>query len=400
MMKKIRMAFVGLDRYPIPAIKGGAIERGVTRTMDLNERFQLYDLSVITIRDSGLNEVLDKYKHCQIIQISQSPWLRFGMFVYRIIRKLSRYRLPYKSGYMHQVNKVLEKENYDIVQFATSNEQVAELSDKVNSLILYGIASDYLTKESYGIDKIIRRVDFFVAGPYLQERMMSMLGIPEEKFLKTPTFSIDSSIPNEEIRNEYRREIRMKHNICEDELVLLYVGRLSPEKGALQLVQAMQKIPNCRLIVVGGSNFSTNKKTDYVESLYKEAVKCPKEVIFTGYVESHDDVRKYMFASDIACVPSIGNEAGSIALLEYRVASLPTVISDKGGMHYHAGGNCVTVKCDEYYIDNLAKAIQGICDDPNYRKQLASIARDGLENHTPEASYNQKYKALEMILAR
>lgn len=399
MDKKIRMAIVGLDIFPIPAIKGGAIESGVTRSMNLNERFQLYDLTVITISDPDLDEEVKKYKHCRVIQIKQGKVIKTIMLVYRIIRKLSGYRLPQKTAYMYKVNRFLEKENFDIVQFATSNNQVAELSNGVKSLIIYGVGSDYLTMQSYGIEKILKRVDYYSAGPYLRERMMSMLGIPEEKFLKS-SYSIDSNIPDENNIRAIRNEIRAKHGISQDELVIIYVGRLSPGKGPLQLIQAMQRVKNCRLIVVGGANFSSSEETDYVKSLRSEAKKCDKEVIFTGYVKEHNDVKKYMFASDMACVPSICNEAGSIALLEFRVASLPTVISDKGGMKYHAGGNCITVKCDENYVQNLAEAIQRVCDDSEYRAFLAAEARKGLENHTPEGAYKRRHAILMDILKK
>lgn len=394
MDRKIRMCIVGLDKFPIPAIKGGAIERGVTRMMDLNEKIQLYDLAVITIKDPDLENVVNKYKHCRIIQIEQGRFLKTVMLIYRIIRKLSRHKLPLKTAYMHQVNKCLLKENYDVVRFATSNEQVAELNDKVKSLVLYSLASDYLTMQSYGIRKILQRVDYFIAGPYLKSRIMSMLGVPEDKIILS-SFSIDSTIPDNDTIQNIRKEIRVKHGIGEEELVMLYVGRLSREKGPLQLIQAMQKVDNCQLIVVGGANFSSNEKTEYVNSLYEEAEKCPKKVIFTGYVENHDDVRKYMYAADMACVPSIGNEAGSIALLEFRVASLPTVISDKGGMNDHAGGNAVIAKCDEQYVEHLTEAIHKICNDDEYRRALACEARKGLENHTPEASYKNRYKEIK-----
>lgn len=397
MNRKIRMAYVGLDKFPIPAIKGGAIERSVTRTMNLNEKYQLYDLTVITIKDPDLDEEVRKYKHCRVVQIKQSRLIKFVFSIYKIVRKLSGYRLPLKTAYMYLVNKRLVKEQFDIVQFSTSNNQVAELSDKVRSVIIYGVASDYLTMQSYGIHKIIDRVDYYSAGPYLKERMMSMLGLPESKFLKS-RYSIDSTIPDEDTRKRIRIDIRAKHGISQDELVILYVGRLSPEKGPLQLIQAMQRVDNCRLIVIGGANFNSSERTVYVESLYAEAEKCPQKVIFTGYIDSHDEVRNYMYAADMASVPSIGNEAGSIALLEFRVASLPTVISDKGGMKYHAGGNVVTVVCDDHYVEHLAVVINRICNDNEYREHLASEARKGLEEHTPDESFKRRHKLLEDIL--
>jgi glycosyltransferase involved in cell wall biosynthesis len=389
---------VGLDKFPIPAIRGGAIESGVTKTIEINEELHLFDLTVITISDPDLDLVTRKYRYCQVIQVKQGFFLRTIILLYRIVNKILGYRFPRKTAYMQRVNKELERGKFDIVQFATSNEQVAELSDKVSSVILYGVESDYLTMNSYGISKILNRVDYFVAGPYIKERLMTMLDIPEERII-THYYSIDSTIPDEAERKRIRADIRAKHNIPDTELVLLYVGRLSPEKGPLQLVQAMQHVENCRLIVVGGADFSSSVTTEYVKLLNEEARKCPKEVIFTGFLKDHEDVKKYMFSADLACVPSICNEAGSIALLEFRVASLPTIISDKGGMHFHAGGNAVTVKCDDHYVEHLKEAIQHLCDDCVYRMSLAKVARHGLEMHTPREAFIRRYKELSGILA-
>ena len=388
MSNKKRVAIIGLNKFPIPAIKGGAIESGVTNTININEIKQRLDLTLFTIKDSDLDAVVEKYKHCKIIQINEKGFISFILFFYRIFRKLSGYCLPEKSVYMIKINRYLLKEQFDIVYFATSNNQVAQVSNRVQSKILYLVASDYLTKRSYGIDKICKRVTAFLSNEYICDRIVELLGVDSNK-VKVLKGGIDISIDDFKKRLTIRLNIRGKHHISDDEVVVLYVGRLSPEKGPLELIKAIQQVPTCKLLVVGGADFSSGEETDYVKKLKIEAEKCNGRVIFTGYLKEHDDIKKYMYAADIGVVPSICNEAGSVTLLEYRVAEVPTIVSNMGGMIYNAGENVVFVDCNEKYIDNLATAIQALCDNPEKRKYLASVARKNIENRSLEAGYDR-----------
>lgn len=385
MNDRIRLAFVSLDKYPIPAIRGGAMEAGATRMMDMNEKFQKMDFTVITISDPGLEEVKPQYKFTRIIQIKITSIDRIRDLGYRIIRRLSGFRLPIWTPYVHKVNKQLKKGDYDIVMFCTSNFEVAQVSDRVKSKIVYRVVSDYLTQQSYGIKKICKRVDKFYTFEYIRNRMMNMLNIPEDRFWAGNN-SIDITIPNLDERNNIRKRIRENHNLGDNDIVVLYVGRLSKEKGPLELVSAMSDVPNAKLILVGGENFSSDIQTDYVKSLYEAAEKCGGRVIFTGF-QPAKVAREYMYAADIAVVPSICNEAASSALLEFRVSMLPTVASNMGGMKYNAGDNVLWVEYDDNYIKGLSSAINRLVDDKALREQLSQVAREGLELRTREHSY-------------
>lgn len=398
MNKRIKLVFVSLDKYPIPAIRGGAMEAGATRMMDMNEKFQEMDFTVITISDPGLEAVKPKYKCTRIIQIKINQIDKLFDLAYRIARRLSGFRLPIWTPYMHKVNRKLIKGHYDIVMFCTSNFEVAQVSKRVKSKIVYRVVSDYLTMQSYGIKKVCERVDKFCTFEYIRNRMMSMLNLPEDRFWAGNN-SIDITIPAQDEIHNIRREIREQNNLNDHDVVVLYVGRLSKEKGPLELITAMKDVPEAKLIVVGGENFSSNKQTDYVKSLYSEAEKCAGRIIFTGFLPA-TVARKYMYAADIAVVPSICNEAASSALLEFRVSMLPTVASNMGGMKYNAGDNVVWVEYDDNYVKGLATTINSLIEDENKRKHLAHVARNGLEQRTREHSYKRLLNWCEDLLSK
>lgn len=384
-----KIAIIGPESYPIPAVRGGAIESGVTRTLNINENEKRLDLTVFTITDPLLENVKNKYTCCRIIQIPRGGLLDFWTSkIYRLLRKLSGYKLPYRSSYMIRINRYLEREDFDLIAFHTSHEEVSQLSSKVKAKVIYSVASDYLTPDIPGINKLIERVDCFSSNKYIVDRIHDLLGVGYEK-LHIGKGGIDISLDTDDARYKIRTSIRAKHKLTDSDVIVLYCGRLSPEKGALQLIQAIEKVPDCKLIIVGGANFSCNAQTDYVKALKEAARRCGDRVIFTGYLDNHDDLKKYAYAADIAAVPSICNEAGSVALLEFRVVELPTVASDKGGMIYNAAGNVVFVHCDENYIDNLAEAIEKLVYNPGERKRLSKLARIGIEERSLEAKYSR-----------
>lgn len=385
-MGKKRIAIIGPCTFPIPAIRGGAIESGTTTFIDMNERKKQLDIVVFTVQDPELGNAVLKYKNASFIQVPQNYFSAPKLLCTKIINKTFR-RQEIMSVYMYHINKYLMKEKFDCLIFKTSSSEVAMLDEKVESKVIYEVASDYLTKATYGIKKICRVVDKFISNEYITNRIVDLLEISRRKVCALET-SIDIETTSNYKKEQIRKEIRLKHGLSVNDVILLYCGRLIEGKGPLELVKAFRHTKNCKLIIVGGENFNSNQQTDYVKNLHKEAELCKEQVIFTGYIENHVDVKKYMQASDIACVPSICNEAGSLAVLEYRVQELPTIASNKGGIYNHAGGNVVFVECDEKYVSNLANTIQELVDNPAKRKLLAQKARIGIEKHSRENGYN------------
>lgn len=383
-LKKI--AIVGPPTYPIPFIKGGAIERLMTILIDENEREHKLDITVYTIYDQDLKTVVENYTHTQVVQAKASFFVKLLLLLYRILRRVLCNKIPVKSEYMCVINRHLKHNDYDVIYMATSNQQVAELPNNLNAKILYAEYSDYLRKSSYGINKICKKVTAFVGNTYIVSRIIEELDVPKSQ-TRVLNAGYDLTIYPDSYRESSRIKIRKRHNLKDNDIVVLYCGRLSPEKGALELIKAIKFVPDCFLIVVGGSNFSKNENNEYVQQLKNEADKCEGRVIFTGYIPDEQDVIPYRYGADIGVVPSICNEAASGAMFEFRAASLPTVISRMGGMPYFAGENVIMVNYDDNYVNNLAEAILSLVTNPKLREKLSKVARNGIEEH----SYNSYY---------
>jgi glycosyltransferase involved in cell wall biosynthesis len=124
-----------------------------------------------------------------------------------------------------------------------------------------------------------------------------------------------------------RAEARAKLGIPEDVWMLLYVGRMAPEKNVSVLLHAIPHIvrgcPNARLWLVGPGPALDDLKTQ------AEAMNLNEWVHFTGPVP-RDEVSLYLLAADLFVFPSV-TESQGLVLDEAQAAGLPCIVANGGG---------------------------------------------------------------------
>lgn len=124
--------------------------------------------------------------------------------------------------------------------------------------------------------------------------------------------------PNEENRMHVREEFK----IPEDNQIVVFVGRMIPEKGMAQLIEAVKeynlKKEIFTLLLIGDGPM--------YEALQKEA---EKNIVFLGNCE-HDRVMNVLYDSDIFCLPS-DSEGFPTSLLEAAMCRCFSIVSPYGG---------------------------------------------------------------------
>lgn len=390
----MKIAFIN-GALPIPAVRGGAVQTLITALLDENEKNGIFDFTVITPYHKSLSNVEGNYKFTTIIPLKTNYFERIFFFGYKVIRKLLFPCLSYKTAFFHKVNTVLKKNNFDLVIYETSDEGFIQAEHHNNEKIIFHIHADFLNDRSYLINRIKENADYFVCVSDFISGQIFKCGVPKTK-IATYKNAIDI-VTNKRIlahRNHYRDAIRKQYNLSDSDFVILYCSRLSPEKGVLELIKAVNIIDDVCLLIVGGENFSSNKKTDYLEELEKEVTKSNNRIIFTGYV-SHNEVSHYMCAADIAAVPSVCNEAASLTLLEFRSMGLPTIASNRGGIPEYSNSSATKfVSSDEKFIQNLASAILEFKNNHELRASYSECAKKDLSDF----SYTNYYKRFFQLI--
>jgi len=154
---------------------------------------------------------------------------------------------------------------------------------------------------------------------------------------------------------------------------ILYVGQLYPWKGVDVLLRALPRIPDERLIVVGGSGESL----DRAKRIAGEAG-VAERVDFRGTVP-HVEVRGFLAAARVAVVPNraegVSKYTSPLKLFEAMAAGVPVVASDLPSLRevLRDGENALLVPPGE--PEALAGAIRRILNDNALASRIAARAR-------------------------
>ena len=178
----------------------------------------------------------------------------------------------------------------------------------------------------------------------------------------------------------------------EDAVLLLYVGRLAPEKNLSLLFHLAERLNqnssrSFHLIVVGHGMERARWEQYAAERL-------PGQVIFLGHIRDRKRLAILYANSDIFVHPN-PHEPFGIAPLEAMTSGIPLVAPDSGGVTFYAhSGNAWTVPAT---IEDFAVAIAEILDDRERTRQRVEQALLTVESYRWDkvaASFLELYQDL------
>jgi glycosyltransferase involved in cell wall biosynthesis len=207
-----------------------------------------------------------------------------------------------------------------------------------------------------------------------------MRGLPQERMKPLPRW-VDTEAYSPEMRNPTFWKSR---GIGLDRIVLLYVGRISREKGLEMLVDAFRELVDTgsaiALAVIGDG--------PYREEM--EAYLSGYPALFTGYMAGEQLQRGYASA-EMFVFPSATDTFGNV-VLEAQASGLPVIVSDEGGPRelmlngetgvvFHAGST-----------NDLVTVIRSMISDPQQITRMGINARRFTLEKAPDS--NETYSTI------
>ncbi|MEO8573582.1 MAG: glycosyltransferase [Pyrinomonadaceae bacterium] len=190
---------------------------------------------------------------------------------------------------------------------------------------------------------------------------------------------------------EMKREMRERSNIPSDSIVLLYAGRISPEKNVELLADLMKLLSkdsqhDFRLLVAGAGPQS--------EWLQSEVEKhAPGKIRMLGHLDK-EALADYYANADVFVHPN-PKEPFGIAPLEAMASGVATVAPNAGGiLSYATNDNAWLV---EPNAEAFAAAIREAVDDPELRERKIANALATASENTREISTDRLFATYDEI---
>ena len=158
------------------------------------------------------------------------------------------------------------------------------------------------------------------------------------------------------------------------EKLLLYVGRLAPEKGIERLKAILSEVPGTRLAFVGDGPARADLEREFGDT----------PAVFTGVLQG-DDLASAYASADAFLFPSTTDTLG-LAMLEALASGLPVIAARGGASHEIVSDGENGLLYEANSTPSLVFAVRRLFSDEGFRAALARRARETAEKRDWESS--------------
>ena len=233
-----------------------------------------------------------------------------------------------------------------------------------------------MEKKYYDFHKVFRKIDCIISPSEFNKNQLVNGKLKYNEIVTLHNFV------NESERNDY---------VLGD--YAFYLGRLSKEKGILNLIEAIGDIPDAKLLIAGDG-----PERQRIEAYISEH-KLDGRITLLGY-QNQDSIHKYITNSRFVVIPSICNENCPYSVLEAMEIGKPIVASRIGGIPelIADGENGYLYKADD--INELKKKLTLLLDNDDKVNRFAQKSRELYESYySPDSYYNELIKIYNKVMS-
>jgi len=251
--------------------------------------------------------------------------------------------------------------------------------------------------------RLVRRADLVVCcSEFVRRKFLSQIEFPPERVATVHNGVDPVRYANASSSREAERQ---RWGITPDEVVVLYVGAVVPQKGLLHLLQALALIQPeypCRLSIAGGAGLWPTAddpypdETDAYTTAVREAGK-DLPVTWLGVMPQECMPRIYALADIFVC-PSVWDEPFGMVNVEAMAAGLPVLASRVGGIPEAVVDGETGLLVPPGDASALAASLSALIDDPERRHRMGEAARARAQDFTWQATALRVHELYESIL--
>lgn len=376
---------------PVPAVQGGAVENLIEAYLCYNDQHTRHDITVYSVWHPQLCHITNtSHTHYRYTNVN-SRWNRLRREIYRRQHGKEYYHhlveFFFEQAYHH-----LRRQHFDVIIVENRPGFVIKLRQRLQTPIVLHLHNDFLNSSTRQANDISSGTTTVVCvSDYIASRVSTIDGAG------TKCVTVYNAIDVTRFEQACPAD-RSSYGFSPDDIVVAYSGRLTEEKGVLELMRAMrqarQQDDRLKLLIIGATDYGDNARpTPYAQLLHDEAQQLGSSIVMTGFVP-YNQVPRLLKMADMAVVPSLWEEPFGLTVVEAMAAGLPLITTRSGGITEVCQG-VATIVDRENLEDKLASAIIQLVRHPEQRQAMSLAAKQRAQQFDNKIYAQQFFEVLE-----
>lgn len=366
----MKIAILTSGILPIPAVQGGAVENLTDFYLEYNNQHRLHDITIYSVwhpdveRHPALQSTVNHYVYIKVTGF----WAKLKKKWYQHTHHEEYYHYTIEF-YLQEAIKDISRRSYDIILIENRPAYALKLKEVSNAKLVYHLHNEKLdSKSEKALDIYNAATCIITVSDYIKSRVLTINHYDEK------TTTVYNGIDLHAFSSCNHSINRNSIGLQEDDFVMVFSGRVTAEKGIMQLIEAMtllQDLPRIKLLVIGSSFYGNDdNENSFAKALREKAAHLSDRIIFTGFIP-YAQMPNYLQIADIAVIPSVWDDPFPTTVLEAQATGLPIISTRRGGIPEQiTEESAILLDTDEYFVDNLATAIRDLYQHPEKRKAL------------------------------
>ena len=392
----MKIAILTSGILPVPAVQGGAVENLTDFYLEYNDQQRLHDITIYSVWHPDVEKhpaLQSDVNHYKFIKVT-GWWAKLRKKWYQITHgeEYFHYTIEY---YLHEAMKDIQYQNFDIILLENRPGYALKLKEITDAQLVYHLHNEKLSVQVPLSQEIYHAATRIITvSDYIKDLVQAIH--PED----TKTITIHNGINLTDFSTDITPIDRNSIKLANTDFLLVFSGRVNPEKGIMELVKAMNQLtdyPNIKLLVIGSSFFGNNTHEDvFMRELRKNTESIRERVIYTGFIP-YSQIPKYLKMSDVAVVPSVWDDPFPTTVLEAQAIGLPIITTRRGGIPEEVTEeNAILLNTDEHFIDNLTAAILDLYEHTEKRKAMRESSLKQSKYYSKQRYAEDFFKALSL----
>lgn len=379
---------------PMPPVKGGAVQNLIKLFLDDNEKVPEHRIHVFSFFDSEAKKQALQYKFTKFHYINNPQLLEkvqeLNMGKFSRAAVLMREK-KYVDSVIQSINKDKEMLDSDLILLENCPQFSVSLRKAFpQKKIFCHLHNDYINCQSKNAHQIIESIDRVICvSDYIGRQVRSVSD-------KVDIVTLHNGVAIKKENPKEKQSIRNRYGVSQEKVLVIFTGRLIPDKGAHVLLEAYSKMKNkdaCKLLFLGSQLYGKNVEDKYLQKLKSLAQNYQDNIHFTGYIP-YEKISNYYAAADIGVIPSLWEDPCPLTVIECLRYGIPVITTDSGGIPEIVDDSCsVVLHRDSMLSQRIAECLDKLIENEELTKKMSSSALQR-SNLFSDSSYISHFKQL------